>query len=84
MDNTPNSTPILVMGILGISLSFVYGIGLIFSIIGLAKAGAYAKLAPIAGKAKAGKILSVFGLVLSIIAIIFWIFIFGFMASFSF
>ena len=62
---------VLTMGILGLALSFVYGIGIIFSIIGLSKASAYISYnGSNSGQVKAGKIMSVFGLIISIIVLI--------------
>ena len=72
------SGSVLTFGILGLALSWVPVVGLIFSIIGLKKSGAYAAAHGGAcyGKAKAGRILSIIGLVSSIIGNIYWLIFF--------
>ena len=69
----PNSTPILILGILAVALSSVIG-GLICAIICKSKVKAYqAAGGQMTGKAKVGNILATVGLICSIIAIIFWV-----------
>ena len=63
----PGTTP-MVLGIL--SIVFAGLIGLVLSIIGLKKAGPVLAANPENGRAKAGKITSIIGLVLSILAIL--------------
>ena len=69
----PNSTPILILGILAVALSSVIG-GLICAIICKSKVKAYqAAGGQMTGKAKVGNILATVGIICSIIAIVFWI-----------
>lgn len=72
-NEVPGSTSILVMGILSLSLCWLFGIGLIFSIIGMVKASNYARVAPLTGKAKVGKILSIVGLPVNIVLILIYV-----------
>lgn len=69
------SGSVLTFGILGLALSWIPVLGLIFSIIGLKKSGAFAAAhgGTCFGKAKAGRILSIIGLVSSIIGNIYWL-----------
>lgn len=62
---------VLVFGILALVLSFFYGIGLIFSIIGLSKSSKFiSRYGNISNQVKIGKGLSIAGLVVSIIFIL--------------
>lgn len=77
----PNSTLVLVMGILSIITCLCYGIpGLIIGVIGLILANSSIKkynLSPDSylgyGNLKAGKIMSVIGIILSVITIAFYV-----------
>ncbi len=81
----PNATGALVLGILSLVFSFCYGIiGIILGIIGLILAnkatqlyeqnpGAYSQSSY--GNAKAGKITSIIGLVLSALVLLYFIFV---------
>lgn len=69
----PESKPILVMGILSCALCWLFGAGIIFGAIGLSKAKAYAAVSRFDGKARAGKITSLIGLISSICLLVYYI-----------
>ena len=78
--NLPNSTPVLVMGILSILTCCCYGVGVVLSIIGLVLANKDLKLYNAnpsqyksASTLNTGKILCIIGLILSILFLC-WIF----------
>ncbi|RRJ90958.1 DUF4190 domain-containing protein [Paenimyroides tangerinum] len=78
--NLPNSTPVLVMGILSILTCCCYGVGVVLSIIGLVLASKDLKLYNAnpsqyksASTLNTGKILCIIGLILSILFLC-WIF----------
>lgn len=74
-NNNPNASKALTFGILSLVFCGTGILGLIFAIIGMKKAKAYAaETGVLAGKAKVGKILSIIGLVSSIFMLIYWIF----------
>jgi len=82
--NLPNSTGVLVLGILSIVSAICYGIGLICGIIGLVLASKDRKLYKEApelyspasyGTSNAGRICAIIGIVLSSLFIIFFVFI---------
>lgn len=82
--NLPNSTPVLIMGILSILGCCFYGIGIIFGIIGIVLTNKDMKLYNAnpnqykgLGTLNAGKILCIIGLILSAITLIFTIYIFA-------
>lgn len=87
----PNATGALVLGILSIVFSFCYGIvGIILGIIGLILANKATQLfeqnpngysQPSLGNAKTGKILSIIGLVLSALVLIYFIIVLAFLGS---
>ncbi|MCQ2498780.1 MAG: hypothetical protein MJ133_07320 [Lachnospiraceae bacterium] len=81
-NQAPPSTGILVMGILGLALCELFGIGLIFSIIGLVKSSNYAKVAPLTGKAKVGRILSIVGIPVNAFLIFYFIVVVGIIAAY--
>ena len=69
-----NPTNVLVFGILGLALSGLGIVGLIFSIIGLKKANNYiATYGNIANQVRIGRRLAIAGLIVSIIFTIFWL-----------
>ena len=69
-----NPTNVLVFGILGLALSGLGIVGLIFSIIGLKKANNYiATYGNISNQVRIGRRLAIAGLIVSIIMTIFWI-----------
>ena len=69
-----NPTNVLVFGILGLALSGLGIVGLIFSIIGLKKANNYiATYGNISNQVRIGRRLAIAGLVVSIIMTIIWI-----------
>lgn len=74
----PQGSPgkVLTFGIIGLAL-FSFGIfGLIFSIIGLSQSSGYqSKYGDVSTQVRIGKILSIVGLILSILMTILWIFI---------
>ncbi len=72
--SNPGTTP-MVLGIL--SIVFAGIVGLVLSIIGLKKSGPVLAADPNNGRAKAGKITSIIGLILSILAIVFAIALFA-------
>lgn len=82
--NLPNSTPVLIMGILSILGCCCYGVGIIFGIIGIvltskdmklynANPSQYKGLSTL----NTGKILCIIGLILSALSLIFTIYIFA-------
>ena len=76
-DGTPDdggaSTPILILGILGLAFSFSGVIGIILSAIAKGKAkGFKARFGSLFGKAKVGNGLAKAGLIIAIIMTIFW------------
>ncbi len=82
----PNSTAILVLGICSIVFSFCYGIGLILGIIGLVlnanAKGAYEAQPDVYDRVSfnnmnAGKICSIIGIILGVLAIIWVVFLFS-------
>lgn len=75
----PSGKGILTMGILALVFCEI-GIGVIFGAIGLSRAKAYVKnYGKLVGSAKPGKVLSLIGLIVSIIMIVFWILYFLFL-----
>ena len=69
-----NPTNVLVFGILGLALSGLGIVGLIFSIIGLKKANNYiATYGNIANQVRIARILAIAGMIVSIVMIVFWI-----------
>ena len=67
------SSKVLTFGIIGLVLSELGILGLIFSIIGLKQANQYySTFGTLIGKAKVGKILSKVGLIVSIVMTVFW------------
>ena len=66
------STPILIFGVLGAGLAFSGVFGLVFSLLALIRSRAFARETDgvLFGKAKAGKILAVVGIVLSAAALL--------------
>ena len=70
-NNNPNASKALTFGILSLAFAGTGILGLIFAIIGMGKAKAFAaETGEVTGKAKAGKILSIFGLIGSIIVLV--------------
>lgn len=81
--SNPGTTP-LVLGILSIVFAFLASlIGIVLSIIGLVQGRKVLKLDPLNGRAKAGKITSIVGLVLSILSFILGIVLVATLFSFS-
>ena len=78
-NNNPNASKALTFGILSLVFSWTGILGLIFAIVGMKKAKAYAaETGVLAGKAKVGKILSIIGLIGSIFMVLYWIIIIAF------
>ena len=74
--NNPNAGSALPFGILSLVFCGSGILGLIFAIIGKKKAKAYAaEVGQLDGKAKVGSILATVGLILSIIMMVYWVFI---------
>lgn len=68
MHNKPSSTPALVWGIVSLLLSWVPVLGIVFSAIGLKAAKKFLKInGEYDKKSKAGRILSIIALILSIL-----------------
>lgn len=83
--NLPNATIVLVLGILSIVFSFYCGIGAITGAIGLWLAKKDQELYNLSpsiysdyGNLKAGKTMSIIGLIIGILGLIFWILYFFF------
>lgn len=60
----------MISGIFSIILAFVYGIGVIFAITGLVLCGKAADLGYVESTRRAGKVMSIIGLVISLLVLL--------------
>ncbi len=77
-----NPTKVLVLGIVGLALSFMGIPGLIVSIIGLVQANKYiAQYGNVANQVRIGRRLAIAGLIVGIVFTVIWIFYFVFIIA---